>query len=173
MQTGSEQTHKTAGCLLNLQTAQRYFLQQVMAQLSQACNCKTAQDTSYRSCSELVTVVDSYTREHQEKTDLVTGIRYAHIIQQNQKHNYIIFSCFFEYSVTNGLLLKIEFNPESSQICCSVLIHTQENKRLTTSAGPNQQPIVTTENSCLPLQETDPSYSGVMILNNCDILVQR
>ena len=54
----------------------------VMAQLSQACNCMIAQDTS--SYSELVTGVDSYTRELQEKSELVTGIRYAHIIRCNQ-----------------------------------------------------------------------------------------
>ena len=54
----------------------------VMAQLSQACNHMTAQDTS--NSSELVTGVDSYARELQEKTELVTGIRYAHIIGCNQ-----------------------------------------------------------------------------------------
>ena len=59
----------------------------VMAKLSQACNYKTAQDTS--SYSEQVTGVDSYKREHQEKTELVTGIRYAHIIRRNQTiYNY-------------------------------------------------------------------------------------
>ena len=30
-----------------------------------------------------------------------------------------------------------------------------------------------TENTCPPLQESDPSCSGVMILNDYDIVVQR
>ena len=140
-----------------------------MAQLGQACSCKTAQDTS--SYSELATGVDSCIREHQEKTKLVTGIRYVHIIRRNLVIS--LFNCFSAYSETNGLLQKI--NSESSQIYFSVLIHAPRNELLvtSTSVGPNLQPIVITENTCPPLQETDPSCSGVMTLNDCDIVVQR
>ena len=70
--------YKTVEHQVSLQTCAVRLLVQpaVMAQLSQACSCTTAQDTSDRS--ELVTGVNSYTREHQEKTELVTGIRYAY-----------------------------------------------------------------------------------------------
>ena len=75
--------------------------------------------------------------------------------------------------MASGLLQKIIIYAESSQVCCSVLIHAPRNELLITSAGPDLQPIATTENTCPPLQETDPSCSGVMILNDRDILVQR
>ena len=60
-------------------------------------------------------------------------------------------------------------NTQSSQFCCNVPIHVLENELQI----PPLQPIPATENTCPPLQESDPSCSGVMILNDCDILVQR
>ena len=56
-------------------------------------------------------------------------------------------------------------------VCCSEIL-TAENE-LVTTAGPTLRKTAATENTCPPLQETDPSCSGVMNLNDCDIVVQR
>ena len=132
-----------------------------MAQLCQACTCKTAQDSS--SYSELVTGVDSYVRQHQEKKrELVIGLRYAHSSIGGMKEKNSTCSSSLS-SMANDLLWKIKINPP---VCPDAIL----TELLMTIAGPTP---ATRENTCPPLQETDPSCTGVMILTNCDIIVQR
>ena len=64
-------------------------------------------------------------------------------------------------SGTSSLLQKTKNNP---QVCYSGMI-TAGNEHVTIVDSTLQQ--------IAPLQETDSSCSGVMILNDCDILVQR
>ena len=139
-----------------------------MAQISQACSYTTAQDTS--SYSELVTGEDSYTREHQEKTELVTGIRYVHIIGWNQarasRKNLKLY--IFLSSVAGDWLQNIKIH---LQVCYSAILRARNE--LVNIVGPTLQKMPVTGSTCPPLQETDPSCSGVMNLNNCDIVVQR
>ena len=71
-------------------------------------------------------------------------------------------------SVVSGWLQKIKINP---QVYCSA--KSTARNELVTSFGCTLQQIPATKNMCPPLQETDTSCSGVMILKKCDIVVQR
>ena len=74
----------------------------------------------------------------------------------------------FPPSVVSGWVQKIKNNPQVYYSAKS----TARNE-LVNSVGCTLQRTPATENTCPPLQETDPSCSGVMIIKDCDIVVQR
>ena len=59
--------------------------------------------------------------------------------------------------------------------CITRIEENNQHTELESSAGHTLQVelVAAKENTCPPLQETDPSCSGVMIMNNCDIIVVR
>ena len=79
-------------------------------------------------------------------------------------------------SVT-GLLQTRDTDSGDSEVGCSTRVQDEDNTEPQSSAGPALQDseLIATRKNTLspPLQETDPSCSGVMTLNSCDILVEQ
>ena len=76
-----------------------------------------------------------------------------------------------------GLLQRRETDSEDSRVGCNARVQDEKHTEPQSSAGPTLQDseLVTTTGNTLspPLEETDPSCSGVMTLDNYDILVQH
>ena len=65
---------------------------------------------------------------------------------------------------------------EDSRVGCSARLQDEEHTELQSSASPALQAtelVAARGNTPPPIQETDPSCSGVMTLDNCDILVEH
>ena len=76
------------------------------------------------------------------------------------------------FSQASGLFRRGSDN-DLVMYCIMRIEENNQHTELESSAGHILQVelVAATENTCPPLQETDPCCSGVMIVNNCGIIV--